>query len=350
MGGKIGKTIGKVVKKVAAPALAIGGGLLVNPLAIGGGLLGGPAGAALGGSLGELFGGGMGSGIGQIGGGVYDYYNNRTIDKGVLEAQLKAGEEASQLLNPYYQTGTAANQRLSNRLMSGFNIGNADKLARNQYNSGLAANPKLTDRTLRGFKFNQADLYNDPGYQFAVDQGQRRLNAQAAAGGLLGSGRALKEATQYGQGMAEGQFNNVYNRNFNTWDQENQNLRNLVNGGSNAYQGAFNRWNAVNEQLGNSANRGQDAAFDMGTLRLGMGADRAKYRSSRGAERANLVGNITQGLYPLLSNLGDYMQQNDVPVSKTPSFIQNQFAMNRPGGSSFRPALTPRPNPMGRQP
>jgi hypothetical protein len=74
------------------------------------------------------------------------------------------------------------------------------------------------------------------------------------------------------------------------------------------------------------------------------------------------VGNITQGLSPLLGGIGDYMKQNDLPasggfgsyfannlpVSKTPSFIQNQFAMNRPGGSGFRPALTPRFNPMGR--
>ncbi len=172
--GKIVKKIGNVVKKVAAPALSIGGSLI-----------GGPAGAALGG-LGGMLGGGGGDGgggdiyggIGQVGGGLYNYYNNRTVDKGILEAQLKAGEQASQLLNPYYQTGTQANQRLSDRLMGGFN-------------------------------FNQADLYNDPGYQFAVEQGQRGLNTQAAASGLLGSGRALKEATQYGQGMAEGQFNNT---------------------------------------------------------------------------------------------------------------------------------------------
>jgi hypothetical protein len=284
MGGKVFKGVGKVVKSVAAPALAIGGGLL-----------GGPSGAALGGSLGGLFGGGAGSGIGQIGGGVYDYYNNRTIDKGILEAQLKAGEEASQLLNPYYQTGTAANQRLSDRLMN-------------------------------GFQFNQADLYNDPGYQFQFEQGQRGLNAQAASSGLLGSGRALKEATQYGQGMAEGQFNNVYNRNLN-------------------------RFNVENTGLSGLANRGQAAASSIGNLKLGMGENRAKYRSSRGAGRAGLVGNITQGLSPLLSNLGDYMQKedvpatggfgsyfaNNVPVSRTPSFIQNQFLSNRPGGRGFQP-------------
>jgi hypothetical protein len=245
--GKIVKKIGNAVKKVAAPALSIGGSLI-----------GGPAGAALGGLGGLLGGGGDGGGgndiyggIGQIGGGLYNYYNNRTVDKGILEAQLKAGEQASQLLNPYYQTGTQANQRLSDRLMGGFN-------------------------------FNQADLYNDPGYQFAVDQGQRRLNTQAAASGLLGSGRALKEATQYGQGMAEGQFNNVYNRNLNKFNIENAALQNL-------------------------AGQGQTAGTRMGNLMLDMGNQRADYRVNRGEERSNLTKNLIGGAAPILGGIGDYL-------------------------------------------
>jgi hypothetical protein len=302
MGGKVFKGVGKALKKVA-PIAAGAAGMY----------FGGPAGGALAGSL---FGGGGGGGgggndiyggIGQVGGGLYNYYNNRTVDKGILEAQLKAGEQASQLLNPYYQTGTQANQRLSDRLMGGFNINQADELARQQYNSGLAANPQLTDRTLKGFQFNQGDLYNDPGYQFAVEQGQRRLNSQAAAGGLLGSGRALKEATQYGQGMAEGQFNNVYNRNFNTWNQENQNLSNLVNQGSNAYQGSFNRFGAENAALQNLAGQGQTAGTRMGNLMLDMGKNRADYRASRGEERLNLTGNLIGGAAPILGGIGDYL-------------------------------------------
>jgi hypothetical protein len=245
--GKIVKKIGNVVKKVAAPALSIGGSLI-----------GGPAGAALGG-LGGMLGGGGGDGgggdiyggIGQVGGGLYNYYNNRTVDKGILEAQLKAGEQASQLLNPYYQTGTQANQRLSDRLMGGFN-------------------------------FNQADLYNDPGYQFQLEQGQRGLNTQAAASGLLGSGRALKEATQYGQGMAEGQFNNVYNRNLN-------------------------KFNIENEALQNLAGQGQTAGTRMGNLMLGMGKNRADYRANRGEERSNLTKNLIGGAAPILGGIGDYL-------------------------------------------
>jgi len=271
MGGKVFKGIGKALKTVA-PIAAGAAGMY----------FGGPAGGALAGSL---FGGGGGGGggdlaggIGQVGGGLYNYYNNRTVDKGILEAQLKAGEQASQLLNPYYQTGTQANQRLSDRLMGGFN-------------------------------FNQADLYNDPGYQFAVEQGQRGLNTQAAASGLLGSGRALKEATQYGQGMAEGQFNNVYNRNLNKFNVENAALQNL-------------------------AGQGQTAGTRMGNLMLSMGANRADYRASRGEERSNLTGNLIGGAAPILSGIGDYLTN----FGNEPAQVQQpQNSLYDMGGGAFLP-------------
>jgi len=267
---KIAKKIGKVVKKVA-PIAAGAAGMY----------FGGPAGGALAGSL---FGGGGGGndlagGIGQVGGGLYNYYNNRTVDKGILEAQLKAGEQASQLLNPYYQTGTQANQRLSDRLMGGFN-------------------------------FNQADLYNDPGYQFQLEQGQRGLNTQAAASGLLGSGRALKEATQYGQGMAEGQFNNVYNRNLNKFNIENAALQNL-------------------------ASRGETAGTRMGNLMLNMGNQRADYRASRGEERSNLTGNLIGGAAPILGGIGDYLMEDQQQAGGMAKLRKNP--LYNMGGGAFLP-------------
>jgi hypothetical protein len=271
---KIAKKIGKVVKKVA-PIAAGAAGMY----------LGGPAGGALAGSL---FGGGGGggggggndfaSGLGGMAGGLYNFYGQEKVDKGILEAQLKAGEQASQLLNPYYQTGTQANQRLSDRLMGGFN-------------------------------FNQADLYNDPGYQFAVEQGQRGLNTQAAKSGLLGSGRALKEATQYGQGMAEGQFNNVYTRNLN-------------------------KFNTENEALGNLASRGQTAGTGMGELMLGMGKNRADYRVRRGQGRNDLSAGLLDNAGPVLGGIGDYLTN----FGNEPAQVQQpQNSLYDMGGGAFLP-------------
>ena len=234
---------------------------------------GGPAGASLGASLGgslsgkksggggilgSLFGGGDGgdggdfaSGLGGMAGSLYNFYGQEKVDKGILEAQLKAAEEARNQLNPYAQAGTEATQRLSNRLA-------------------------------QGFQFNQGDLYNDPGYQFQFGEGERALNAQAARSGLLGSGRALKEATQYGQGQAEGQFNNVYNRNLKRWAFENEGMQNL-------------------------AGTGITAATGIGKIATDMGKNRADYRVRRGQGRTDLSSGLLDNAGPVLGGIGDYL-------------------------------------------
>lgn len=68
------------------------------------------------------------------------------------------------------------------------------------------ASPGFGDLTDE-FRFQQ-----DPGYQFRMGEGQRAVEAGAAArGGVLG-GRALKELTRYGQGFASNEYNNAFNR------------------------------------------------------------------------------------------------------------------------------------------
>ena len=359
---KIGKKIGKVLKKAAPIAGAAAGMYLGGPAgaslgaSLGGSLSGKKSGG--GGILGSLFGGGDGggggggdfaSGLGGMAGSLYNFYGQEKVDKGILEAQLKAAEEARNQLNPYAQAGTEATQRLSNRLAQGFNLSNADELTRQQYNSGLAANPQLTDRALKGFQFNQADLYNDPGYKFQFGEGERALNAQAARSGLLGSGRALKEATQYGQGMAEGQFGNVYNRNLNTWTQENQNLSNLVTGGKDAYQGAFNRWGLENAGMQNLAGTGLAAATGIGKLALETGTNRADYRVRRGQGRTDLSSGLLDNAGPVLGGIGNYLTnlggepaQVQGPPMPSQGVFGNYFAKsaNMPLRTATRKPLT----------
>jgi hypothetical protein len=55
-------------------------------------------------------------------------------------------------------------------------------------------------------------LEEDPGYQFRLDEGTRRLQARAAAGGLLRTGRTLKELMDYGQNAASEEYQKAYNR------------------------------------------------------------------------------------------------------------------------------------------
>lgn len=55
-------------------------------------------------------------------------------------------------------------------------------------------------------------FFNSPDYQFALQQGQKQLDASAAARGRLYSGGYGQDLTNYGQGMATQQLNNYENR------------------------------------------------------------------------------------------------------------------------------------------
>lgn len=52
----------------------------------------------------------------------------------------------------------------------------------------------------------------DPGYQWRLEQGEKGLERAAAARGLLGSGRYLKDAMRFNQGEATQEFGNSFNR------------------------------------------------------------------------------------------------------------------------------------------
>ena len=78
------------------------------------------------------------------------------------------------------------------------------------------------------------DIYNDPSYQFRLQQGQDAIQSSAAARGGLLSGATLKALQGYGQDMASQEYQNAYNR-FNA-DQTNQynRLSNIIGLGQNA--------------------------------------------------------------------------------------------------------------------
>jgi hypothetical protein len=54
----------------------------------------------------------------------------------------------------------------------------------------------------------------DPGYQFALREGNQRLQGSAAAGGVLRTSGTLKDLMGYGQEMATQQYGNVYGRQY----------------------------------------------------------------------------------------------------------------------------------------
>lgn len=66
------------------------------------------------------------------------------------------------------------------------------------------------------FRFNPEDLTQDPGYQFNLAQGNKALDRAQLARGNFFSGQALKEAQDYGQGLADNTFNTAFNRALQT--------------------------------------------------------------------------------------------------------------------------------------
>jgi len=65
-----------------------------------------------------------------------------------------------------------------------------------------------------GYDAAMAGFHTSPGYQFALDQGLRAVDAGAAASGMLRSGATLKAEQTFGTGLADKEFTDYYNRLF----------------------------------------------------------------------------------------------------------------------------------------
>lgn len=163
------------------------------------------------------------------------------------------GQNANQQAAQVQQQGANnANQALQ----AGFN--NQQNILQPYQQAGNQALTTLSN----GFGMNGQQVLNaDPGYQFRLDQGNQAINAAAAARGLGNSGAALKELTRYGQDYASNEYNNAYNRQYNTLSQlagyGNQASTNLAGAQGTMAQGfANNDMGAANAQAGADVARG----------------------------------------------------------------------------------------------
>jgi hypothetical protein len=74
------------------------------------------------------------------------------------------------------------------------------------------ANTALFQPYASGFEFTPGDLTADPGYQFNLTQGTAAQDRANLSRGNYYSGQALKEAQQFGQGLADTTYNTAFNR------------------------------------------------------------------------------------------------------------------------------------------
>ena len=176
-------------------------------------------------------------------------------------AQMRAADRAADIqreqydvskgyYQPYYQTGTAANNLLAQQLGIG---GDANA-------PGYGSLMK---------NFSMADYQQDPGYQFRLQEGLKQLQGRAAARGGALSGATLKGVQGYSQGLASQEYGNAYQR----YMEQQQNRYNMLaaqqgmglkTGGSLADLSSQYGANAANIALGKGNIEAQKTAAEYG--------------------------------------------------------------------------------------
>jgi len=129
---------------------------------------------------------------------------------------------------------------------------------------------------------------NDPGFQFRLEQGQKALQASAAARGGLLTGGTAKAINDYAQNSASNEYGNVYNRalqnyqtNYNTFSNDQSNLFNRLSALSGTGQTTAN-------QLSNS---GLTSANNASNILLGSaGQIGQQYNNAAAANASGYVG------------------------------------------------------------
>jgi hypothetical protein len=172
---------------------------------------------------------------------------------------------------------------------------NTDQAALSPYQSaGKASLAQLASGTAAGGQFNSSPtgeqvLAQDPGYAFRLAQGQQALDRANAAGGSLGSGGALKQALEFGQDYASGEYGNAFNRYMQNRQANFSNLLSLAGLGQTA-----------NSQLigagSNYANESSAIDINAGHSLADLQTQAANAQASGYMGRANAFGGMVSGI------------------------------------------------------
>lgn len=155
---------------------------------------------------------------------VLSYIGGNKATNTATDQQVRGNQAAQAELQPYMDTGKQANTMMQNSL-SGGQLGAA---------------------------FTPGDLTKDPGYQFRLAQGEQALGRKQSAGGNYYSGEALKEAQQFGQGLADQTYADAYNRDLS----RQQNLYNILSGQQGQGQGAATNYGGYSTDIGRAQAQG----------------------------------------------------------------------------------------------
>jgi hypothetical protein len=232
---------------------------------------------------------------------------------GALQALPQYYQEGVGYQQPYMQAGTQA----TNQLASLFGQGGA-----------YTQQPTLEQ------------LQMDPGYAFRFQQGQQAMTNAARAGGLAGSGGALKAATRFGQEAGSQEYSNAYNRFMANRLAATQGLQNLSGQGA----GAANVASGLAGTTGaNVANVYRGTAGDLANVYGNTAANLASTYTGAGNQLAGVYGGLGQGLAQGAANIGSSYAQGAMGPTNLMAALAGQGLQ---AGATFlgmraRPTATP---------
>ena len=183
--------------------------------------------------------------------------------------------QTSSLTLPFIQQGAAVN----NQVIAG---------AQPYQQAGVAGLNSLTAQ--------QAPLdvqkYYDPSMQFTMDQGQKALQASAAARGGVLSGAALKDISQYASGLASQNYQSAVQNAMADRQQQIGVGQTLMQGGL----GTQNTLAGIGSQgisaLDIQAKQGAATAGDIGTLNQALGYNQANATNQQAAQIGQAINQL----------------------------------------------------------
>lgn len=191
--------------------------------------------------------------VGSIGGSLLGGASARKQAEAKARALAEAKGQVTQAYqtskgyyDPYYQTGTAASNRLAALL-------------------GVGGDTSAKDYGYLTQEFTPDKLQFDPGYLFRLNEGLKQLQGQAGARGGLLSGATIRGGQKYAQGAASTEYANAYDR----YRQRQQDIYNMLRG---------------------QQQTGYQAGGALSDLSTGYGANMANFAMGQGAIDAAKIG------------------------------------------------------------
>jgi hypothetical protein len=190
-----------------------------------------------------------------------------------------------------------------------------------QYQLAFGDDPNTLDPSLsptERFRF-------DPGYQFSIDEGMKQIQRNSAAKGLLESGATQRDLQQFGQGMADQNYQRWVGQNLGLYSDWQNQLRGLMMQGAGLSQNAAQNTLGVGNVLGQQQ---MQLGSNLGNLFGNQGALGATAFLNTGAAQANTVMNAASlEAQVRAANAAAQNQANAQESSNQASLISGAFGL-----------------------